>query len=133
MESGISFDNSRTARAQTPFRFVSLRAEKNFYTRNRRTLEVQIFSTPKWIYFLFPEAGSYPQDKGPDMNYWLLESKSEARVDYNPTLCRLQTRLQHMGVGNTMPESTLTLLCQSRLYPPPSHGLRIWPQFAVLG
>ncbi len=34
---------------------------------------------------------------------------------HNLTLCRIQSRLQHMG--NPMPESTVTL-CQSRLYPP---------------
>jgi hypothetical protein len=40
-----------------------------------------------------------------------------AGIDYNFTLCRLQSLLQHMyhGLGNPIPESTLTLY-QSRLY-----------------
>ncbi len=49
-----------------------------------------------------------------------------AVVDYNLTLCRRQSRLQHIYHGqlyarvdlNSMPESTLS----------PSQGLRIWPQ-----
>ncbi len=50
-----------------------------------------------------------------------------AGVDYNLTLCPLQSRLQHIyhGIGQLMPESTLTL-CQSRLYPP-SQGHCILP------
>ena len=42
-----------------------------------------------------------------------------AGVDYNLTLCPLQSRLQHIypGLGNPMPQSTLS----------PSQGLRIWP------
>ncbi len=41
-----------------------------------------------------------------------------AEVDYNVTLCPLQSRLQHIYHGQPyMPESTWTL-CQSRLYPP---------------
>jgi hypothetical protein len=43
-----------------------------------------------------------------------------ARVDYNLTLCLLQSRLQdiyHWHWGNPMHELTLTL-CNSRLYPP---------------
>ncbi len=51
-----------------------------------------------------------------------------AGVDYNLTLCPLQSRLQHIYhtfiMDNPMPESTLTL-CQSRLYP--QQGLWIWP------
>ncbi len=41
-----------------------------------------------------------------------------AVVDYNVTLCPLQSQLQHMysTMGNSIPESTLTL-CQSQLYP----------------
>jgi hypothetical protein len=41
-----------------------------------------------------------------------------AGVDYNLTLCPLQSRLQNIypGLGNPMPESTLS----------PSQGLRIW-------
>jgi hypothetical protein len=46
-----------------------------------------------------------------------------AGVDYNLTLCRLQSRLQHIYHGQPMPELTLTL-CQSRLYP---QSGRIWP------
>jgi hypothetical protein len=40
-----------------------------------------------------------------------------AGVEYNLTLCPLQSRPQHICYGHLMPESTLTL-CQSRLYPP---------------
>ncbi len=45
-----------------------------------------------------------------------------AGVDYNITLCLLQSRPQyiyhgHWEMGNPMPESTITL-CQSRLCPP---------------
>jgi hypothetical protein len=55
-----------------------------------------------------------------------------AGVDYNLTLCPLQSRFQHIysTMGNPIPESTLTL-CQSRLYPP-SQGLWIWPLGSVV-
>ncbi len=49
-----------------------------------------------------------------------------AGVDYNLTLCRLQSRLQHHTMGNPSPESTLTL-CRSRLYSPISDlGFGLW-------
>jgi hypothetical protein len=41
-----------------------------------------------------------------------------AGVDYNLTLCPLESRLQHNYHGNPMPESTLPSLRQSRPYPP---------------
>jgi hypothetical protein len=40
-----------------------------------------------------------------------------AVVDSNLTLSRLQSRPQHIYMGNPMPESTLTFY-QSRFYPP---------------
>jgi hypothetical protein len=52
-------------------------------------------------------------------------------VDYNLTLCPLQSRLKHIyrghQWGNSMPESTLTL-CQSRLYTPVrDFKFGLWP------
>ncbi len=50
-----------------------------------------------------------------------------AVVDYKLTLCRRQSRLQHIYHGQLYARSTLTL-CQSRLYPPVrdlGFGLRV--------
>jgi hypothetical protein len=66
------------------------------------------------------------------LSYFREMSESESKemgpyavVDYNPTLCLLQSQLQHIYYGqpyarvdlNTMPESTVSS----------SQGLRIWP------
>ncbi len=45
-----------------------------------------------------------------------------AGVDYNHTLCLLQRRLQHITMGNPMPESILS----------PSQGLWIWPRVQLV-
>jgi hypothetical protein len=39
-------------------------------------------------------------------------------VDYNLTLCPLQSRLQHIYHGQSLTLKSTMTLCQSRLYPP---------------
>ncbi len=50
-----------------------------------------------------------------------------AIVDYNLTLCRRQSRLQHIYHGKPYARVDLNPMQESTLSP--SQGLRIWPQY----